>query len=116
MSYTEFTFDEIRLRSGGAEIPASVEVRRGRSGEIFRISRGEFIRNGLELGFRATDTGDRAGGAVPMLFIRRLSGPVVPRMRELKDFIRIRAEAGQSGIGEALFLEDIRYPYPLLTI
>ena len=29
---------------------------------------------------------------------------------------RDRSEAGQSVIGEALFLEDIRYPYPLLTI
>jgi len=27
-----------------------------------------------------------------------------------------RSEAGQSVIGEALFLEDIRYPYPLITI
>ena len=27
-----------------------------------------------------------------------------------------RSEAGQSVIGEALFLEEIRYPYPLLTI
>jgi len=29
---------------------------------------------------------------------------------------RNRSEAGQSVIGEALFLEDIRYPYPLETI
>ena len=29
---------------------------------------------------------------------------------------RNRSEAGQSVIGEALFLEDIRYPYPLMTI
>ena len=29
---------------------------------------------------------------------------------------RNRSEAGQSVIGEALFLEDIRYPYPLITI
>ena len=28
---------------------------------------------------------------------------------------RDRGQAGQSVIGEALFLEDIRYPYPLLT-
>ena len=27
-----------------------------------------------------------------------------------------RSEAGQSVIGEALFLEEIRYPYPLITI
>ena len=27
-----------------------------------------------------------------------------------------RSEAGQSVIGEALFLEDIRYPYPLIEI
>jgi tRNA pseudouridine38-40 synthase len=29
---------------------------------------------------------------------------------------RDRCQAGQSVIGEALFLEEIRYPYPLLTI
>ena len=29
---------------------------------------------------------------------------------------RDRGQAGQSVIGEALFLEDIRYPYPLITI
>ena len=29
---------------------------------------------------------------------------------------RSRSEAGQSVIGEALFLEEIRYPYPLITI
>ena len=38
------------------------------------------------------------------------------QMQGLADAARSRSEAGQSVIGEALFLEEIRYPYPLITI
>ena len=46
--------------------------------------------------FRVTNTGERAGCAVPMLFTHRRSGSVVPRLSELADFARVKLNAGDS--------------------
>ena len=40
--------------------------------------------------------GQTAGDAVPMLFVRRRSGSVIPRFAELKDFTRLTLAPGAS--------------------
>ncbi len=105
LSYTEFALDGFELSSGDTVLPAPdfSSVPRGICGpqdgrppEIPVLSAEKAAGDGLCLRFRIANAGDRSGDAVPMLFIRRQSGSVIPRLRELKDFVRVRLGAGQS--------------------
>jgi beta-glucosidase len=46
--------------------------------------------------FTVTNTGGRKGWIVPMLFIRWVRGTIIPRSKELKQFIKVLLESGES--------------------
>ncbi|SFO16534.1 beta-glucosidase [Cohaesibacter marisflavi] len=75
LSYTDFAFTNLSL----AEDQVDCE-----SGEI-------------RLSFTITNTGQRAGVAVPQLYVRDELASVVRPVKELKAFTRIALEAGQTG-------------------
>ena len=51
--------------------------------------------SGIRVSFRIKNTGDQEGTAVPLLFSRRLQGTPVPRVKELKAFMRVELKAGE---------------------
>lgn len=51
--------------------------------------------DGIRVRAQLLNEGTRRGCAVPMLYLRRLSGASVPRIRELKAFQRVELEAGE---------------------
>ena len=51
----------------------------------------------IRLSFTITNTGQRAGVAVPQLYVRDELASVVRPVKELKAFTRIALEAGQTG-------------------
>lgn len=70
LSYTEFTVSDAK-----ADLTAADEK--------------------VTVTFRVKNTGVQDGTAVPMLFIRRLHGSPVPRVKELKAFTRVELKAGE---------------------
>jgi beta-glucosidase len=46
--------------------------------------------------FTVTNTGGRKGWVVPMLFIRWVRGTIIPRSKELKQFVKILLESEES--------------------
>ncbi|MDD7740797.1 MAG: glycoside hydrolase family 3 N-terminal domain-containing protein [Lachnospiraceae bacterium] len=69
MSYTEFACDQVEI--------------------------GENDGEGIALSFTLKNTGTRKGTAVPSLYIRRMTGSSVPRVRELKGFQRVCLDPGE---------------------
>ena len=114
MSYTEFAFTDVRLCRRDGEVlgpdPAADGEAPGRSGGPGRmpfatIGRDDAAR-GLILRFTVTNTGEASGAAVPMLFLRRRSGSVIPRVRELKAFTRTDLRPGESRQAELTLDEE----------
>ncbi|MCI5647830.1 MAG: glycoside hydrolase family 3 C-terminal domain-containing protein [Fusicatenibacter sp.] len=69
MSYTKFSCDKVELMENGDP--------------------------GITLSFTLKNEGTRKGTAVPSLYVRRLSGCAVPRVRELKGFCRVELQPGE---------------------
>lgn len=69
LSYTCFSLTDAVVKSAGAD--------------------------GIRVWAKLRNVGTRRGCAVPMLYLRRLSGASVPRIRELKAFERVELEAGE---------------------
>ncbi|MBO7405654.1 MAG: glycoside hydrolase family 3 C-terminal domain-containing protein, partial [Clostridia bacterium] len=89
LSYTEFALTDIRV-TVGEESVAPGDPRNP-------TSLPENVREeGIALTVRVENRGQTAGDAVPMLFVRRRSGSVIPRFAELKDFTRLTLEPGAS--------------------
>ncbi|WP_114011251.1 glycoside hydrolase family 3 N-terminal domain-containing protein [Cohaesibacter intestini] len=74
LGYTEFTYSDIVLAEDQTDC---------KTGEI-------------RLSFCVTNTGNRAGVAVPQLYVRDELATVVRPVKELKAFARVSLEAGQS--------------------
>lgn len=93
LSYTEFRYGEPTL-----------------SGD--RISRDEPLRVSVEV----TNTGRRAGVETVQLYIRDVAGEVVRPLRELKAYVRLALEPGETGKAEFLLTEEqLRYHHSDLS-
>ena len=65
---------------------------------------------------KVTNTGDRAGEEIVQLYIRDLVGDVVRPLKELKDFVKIRLQPGESSLAEFTINEEqLRYYHADLT-
>ena len=51
--------------------------------------------NGISVSFTVENTGNMAGTSVPCLYVRKRSGGVVARIKELKAFTRIALAPGE---------------------
>ena len=89
LSYTDFALDGVQVAVGEETVvpgdprspaPLPADVR----------------EKGIDLMFRVKNTGGAAGDAVPMLFLHRRSGSVIPRLAELGDFTRVSLVPGGS--------------------
>ncbi len=89
LSYTEFSLDGVRVTVGGETIIPGTPREPALLPDSVR-------EEGITLAFRMENRGHAAGSAVPMLFVRRHSGSVIPRLRELKDFTRVLLEPDES--------------------
>lgn len=89
LSYTDFAVCGVRAAVGDEPVAPGDPRRPAALPETVR-------REGLVLSFRAENPGRTAGDAVPMLFVRRHGGSLIPRIRELKDFTRVTLAPGAS--------------------
>ncbi len=70
----------------------------------------------LKVSVKVTNTGDRAGEEIVQLYIRDLVGDVVRPLKELKDFVKIRLQPGESSLAEFTINEEqLRYYHADLT-
>ncbi|MCR5681988.1 MAG: glycoside hydrolase family 3 C-terminal domain-containing protein [Clostridiales bacterium] len=91
LSYTEFALEDVRVTVGDESITPGDPRNPVSLPEIVRAE-------GITLSFRVENRGQTAGDAVPMLFVRRYRGSVIPRLCELKDFARIPLAPGASAL------------------
>lgn len=100
LTYASFAFDGFSLAAehDGKSVPIAAPSpdprRRTPDNPPPTVSLSDVSDGKLVLAFRVSNGSGRPGDAVPMLFVSRRCGAIVPRLRELKDFARIRLDPG----------------------
>lgn len=76
LDYTRYTYENVELSAA-------------------RLTTDELKENGISLRMKIRNAGDRAGFAVPQLYVKDVAASTVRRVKELKAFEKVRLEAGQ---------------------